>query len=51
VTDDGGGFDVAAVHGGYGLRGMRDRVQQVGGTVRVTSAPGAGTEILAEVPG
>jgi signal transduction histidine kinase len=51
VADDGGGFDVAAAHGGYGLRGMQDRVRQVGGTVRVTSAPGAGTEILAEVPG
>jgi signal transduction histidine kinase len=50
VADDGNGFDCAAATGGYGLRGMRDRVQQVGGTVRVTSAPGAGTAILAEVP-
>jgi signal transduction histidine kinase len=40
-----------AANGGYGLRGMRDRVQQVGGSVLVTSVPGAGTEILAEVPG
>jgi signal transduction histidine kinase len=51
VTDDGGGFDAGTATGGYGLRGMRERVQQVGGTVRVTSAPGAGTVILAEVPG
>jgi signal transduction histidine kinase len=51
VADDGAGFDVSAVSGGYGLRGIRDRVQQVGGTVRVTSAPGAGTVILADVPG
>jgi signal transduction histidine kinase len=51
IADDGGGFDVDAANGGYGLRGMRDRVQLVGGTMRVTSAPGAGTAILAEVPG
>ena len=42
-----------AANGGYGLRGMRDRVQQVGGSVLVTSVPGAGTEIRSwrEVPG
>ena len=55
VADDGCGFASAglsdAANGGYGLRGMRDRVRQVGGSVLVTSAPGAGTEILAEVPG
>ena len=51
VTDDGAGFDPQAAHGGYGLRSMQDRVRQVGGTVRVTSAPGAGTEVRAEVPG
>jgi signal transduction histidine kinase len=56
VVDDGCGFaidgfgDGSGARLGYGLRGMRDRVQQVGGTVRVASAPGAGTEILAEVP-
>jgi signal transduction histidine kinase len=51
VADDGAGFDPQAARSGYGLRSMRDRVQQVGGTVRVTSAPGAGTEVSAEVPG
>jgi signal transduction histidine kinase len=51
VADDGAGFDPAAAHGGYGLRSMQDRVRQVGGTVQVTSAPGAGTEVRAEVPG
>jgi signal transduction histidine kinase len=51
VTDDGAGFDTAAVNGGYGLRGMRDRVQQVGGTVQVRSEPGVGTKVRAEVPG
>ena len=51
VTDDGSGFDPDVAHGGYGLKGMRDRVRQVGGTIEVTSAPGAGTEVIAEVPG
>jgi signal transduction histidine kinase len=50
ITDDGGGFDCAAATRGYGLRGMRERVQQVGGTMSVNSAPGTGTAILAEVP-
>src|SRR6185437_7117851 len=51
VTDDGKGFDPAGPDGGYGLKGMADRVGLVGGTVEVTSAPGAGTEVRAEVPG
>jgi len=50
VTDDGVGFDPAAVNGGYGLRGMRVRVAEAGGSVTVTSAPGKGTSVLAEVP-
>jgi signal transduction histidine kinase len=51
VEDDGKGFDPGKPNGGYGLKGMLDRVRQVGGTVEVTSAPGAGTEVRAEVPG
>jgi signal transduction histidine kinase len=49
VTDDGGGFDVAAVTDGFGLRGMRSRVEQVGGVLSVTSRPGAGTTVGLEV--
>jgi signal transduction histidine kinase len=50
VTDDGVGFDPSAVNGGYGLRGMRGRVAEAGGTVTVRSAPGEGTSVLVEVP-
>lgn len=50
VTDDGTGFDPAKVNGGYGLRGMRGRVGERGGTLVVRSAPGAGTTVRAEVP-
>ncbi len=51
VTDDGKGFGPDGTNDGYGLKGMRDRVSQVGGTVEVTSVPGRGTEVSAEVPG
>ena len=50
VCDDGAGFDPDRVSGGYGLRGMRTRVGEAGGTLTVRSAPGAGTQVLAAVP-
>ena len=51
VSDDGAGFDPAGVNGGYGLRGMRTRVAEAGGTLTVRSTPGAGTRVSATVPG
>ena len=50
VSDDGAGFDPDRVSGGYGLRGMRTRVAEAGGTVTVASSPGAGTRVSAMVP-
>ena len=50
VRDDGSGFDPQAVSGGYGLGGMRARVEQVGGSLIISSAPGRGTTIRTEVP-
>lgn len=56
IEDHGAGFDavkaLAAVEGerGYGLRGMRDRVQLFGGRFSVRSSPGAGAVLEAEVP-
>ncbi len=50
VSDDGCGFVAAGATGGYGLRGMRERVTQVHGRLEVTSTPGAGTRLRAEVP-
>jgi len=49
VTDDGGGFDVAALSPGYGLGAMRARVEQVGGRLIITSGPNRGTTVRAEV--
>ncbi|WP_158563970.1 sensor histidine kinase [Jiangella anatolica] len=50
VVDDGRGFHPgAATLDGYGLRGMRARVEQVGGLLEIVSAPGAGTTVRATV--
>ncbi|SDT49783.1 sensor histidine kinase [Jiangella sp. DSM 45060] len=49
VVDDGRGFRPGAAHDGYGLRGMRARVEQVGGLLEVVSAPDAGTTVRATV--
>jgi signal transduction histidine kinase len=48
ITDDGvGGADPS---GGSGLRGLADRVEALDGRLRVSSPPGAGTVITAELP-
>jgi signal transduction histidine kinase len=48
VRDDGrGGADTAE---GSGLLGLRDRVEAIGGTMRLTSPPGAGTSLHVELP-
>src|SRR3954452_18581240 len=49
VEDDGVGFDPAAA-AGVGLAGLRDRAEEVGGAVDVTSAPGEGTRVTVRVP-
>ncbi|MEN5072604.1 sensor histidine kinase [Isoptericola cucumis] len=57
VFDDGRGFDVGAVAsrtvgatGGFGLRAMRQRVEQLGGTITVESTPGEGTVVGVQLP-
>ena len=52
IEDDGTGFDVeradsqtGQVH--LGLAGMRERMQIIGGTLHIRSAPGRGTTIIA----
>jgi signal transduction histidine kinase len=51
VTDDGVGFEpdkVPRLH--FGLIGMRQRIDLVGGELRVESKAGGGTHIEAAVP-
>ncbi|MEU0031973.1 sensor histidine kinase [Streptomyces sp. NPDC006335] len=50
VRDDGHGFAPGAVRDGYGLAGLRARAAEVGGTVQVHSAPGAGTTVTVRLP-
>ncbi len=49
IADDGTGFDPLEARG-YGLRGMRARVEQVGGTLEIASGVGTGTSIRVLVP-
>jgi signal transduction histidine kinase len=51
VQDDGRGFDAASSVGrGLGLTSMRERTEQLGGQLVVSSSPGSGTTIRAEIP-
>ncbi len=59
VRDDGRGFEPAhsggansgGMHTGhFGLIGMRERAERIGGRLTLESSPGAGTELRVEVP-
>jgi signal transduction histidine kinase len=56
VRDDGVGFEPTAkratgsTDGGFGLTGMRQRIQRLAGRLDIESEPGAGTTISATVP-
>jgi signal transduction histidine kinase len=55
IRDDGKGMDPAIVtqgrSGHYGLAGMRERADRIGGKLNVCSRPGGGTEIELSIPG
>lgn len=52
IADDGRGFDTSAgpQNGGLGLHTMRERVEQLDGTLSIQSKPGQGTHVHAMVP-
>jgi len=60
VSDDGRGFepqrvlareeDVGVEGGHFGLRGIQDRVEMLGGTFTLESAPGRGTSLTVALP-
>lgn len=50
IGDDGVGYDEALPSDGFGLRGMRARVAEVGGRLAMASAPGRGTLVRVELP-
>ena len=54
VRDDGRGFDSKVAGNGkaghFGLIGMKERAEQIGGTLSIRSGDGSGTEVVADVP-
>lgn len=55
IGDHGPGFDPDIAvqresEGHFGLRGMRERLQAIGGTARLESRPGAGTTVTLRAP-
>jgi two-component system sensor histidine kinase UhpB len=52
IGDDGKGLSSNAVAGGenFGIEGMRDRAQDLGGSLRIRSGKGGGTHLLIEIP-
>ncbi len=50
ITDDGRGFDTEVTTHGTGLQGIADRLDALGGTMRIESAAGEGTSLHGTVP-
>jgi len=50
LRDDGDGFKAKHRHDGVGLVGMRERVEQMGGELQITSSRGKGTKITVLLP-
>src|SRR5437016_2906459 len=50
LRDNGCGFDPQRKHEGFGLQGMRERAEGMGGRLTIQSAPGKGTAISIVLP-
>jgi signal transduction histidine kinase len=50
IEDDGVGFDPEKPGDGFGIQGMRERVELLGGSLRVESGDVTGTTLAVEVP-
>jgi signal transduction histidine kinase/ligand-binding sensor domain-containing protein len=52
IVDDGVGFDecMKKIGGGFGIPGMYERAQSIGGSLHIESMPGKGTKIMVWVP-
>ncbi|MGR8936030.1 MAG: ATP-binding protein [Gammaproteobacteria bacterium] len=50
IEDDGRGCDLQSVLGGFGLLGMRERVNNLGGKLRLNSRPGEGLRAEVSIP-
>jgi signal transduction histidine kinase len=52
ISDDGVGFEptLDRLGGGFGISGMKERSQKIGGTLQIDSVPGKGTTVIVRVP-
>ena len=50
VRDDGSGFDPSSVTAGFGLLGMRERVELLGCELEMESSPGHGATVTVSLP-
>lgn len=51
IIDDGKGFDyIGRASSGFGLINMKERAEQIGGSVDIISKPGQGTRIIVRIP-
>ncbi len=50
VRDDGQGFDTTHVQAGMGLTNLRERTQELHGSIEISSQPGGGTTVLISIP-
>ena len=50
LRDNGSGFDPAARHEGFGLQGMKERVEGMGGQLAIQSSRGQGTAVSIVLP-
>ena len=51
ISDNGQGFEMTShEHKGFGLRSIRERIEQVGGTVLIQGTKGAGTRLVVHCP-
>ena len=54
ARDDGVGFDPSRIStdpgGGFGLKGMRERIEELDGKLLIESEPGEGATLVAEIP-
>jgi signal transduction histidine kinase len=50
IADDGLGFDPSKTSNGFGLKTMRDRIEELGGTSTIESERDRGTAIAVSLP-
>ena len=50
IIDNGQGCDLNAVHRGFGLLGIKERVKSLAGELTIHSQPGTGMRVTAQIP-